>query len=69
MARTVSRSTRTGRFVKASTARRSPATAVTERVGRGTSNETTVNRSASTGRFVKDSTVQRHTGKTIKQRV
>lgn len=69
MARTVSRSARTGRFVKASTARRSPSTTVTERVGRGTSNKTTVNRSASTGRFVKESTVQRHPGKTIKQRV
>lgn len=69
MARTVNRSARTGRFVKASTACRGPSTTVTERVGRGTSNKTSVNRSASTGRFVKDSTVQRHPGKTIKQRV
>lgn len=62
MARTASRSARTGRFVSASTARRSPRTTSTERIGRGTSNKTTVNRSTITGRFVKESTAQRHPG-------
>jgi len=69
MARTVSRSARTGRFVKASTARRSPRTTTTERVGRGTSNKTAVNRSTITGRFVTDATARRHPGTTIAQRV
>lgn len=69
MARTASRSARTGRFVKASTARQSPRTTSTERIGRGTSNKTTVHRSTITGRFVKESTAQRHPGTTISQRV
>ncbi|PZP22354.1 MAG: hypothetical protein DI613_18505 [Kocuria rhizophila] len=69
MARTASRSARTGRFVKASTARRSPRTTSTEKVGRGTSNKTTVHRSTITGRFVKESTAQRHPSTTISQRV
>ena len=69
MARTVSRSASSGRFVKASTARRSPRTTTTETVGRGTSNKTTVNRSAITGRFVKESTAQRHPDTTITQQV
>jgi len=69
MARTVSRSASSGRFVKASTARRSPRTTTTETVGRGTSNKTTVNRSAITGRFVTESTAQRHPGTTITQQV
>ncbi|MCZ0856936.1 hypothetical protein OHJ16_02560 [Actinomyces israelii] len=69
MARTVSRSARTERFVKASTARRSQRTTSTETVGRGTSNKTTVNRSAIIGRFVKESTAQRHPDTTITQQV
>ena len=69
MARTVSRSARTGRFVKASTASRGRRTTSTERVGRGTSNKTTVHRSAITGRFVTESTAQRHPDTTISQRV
>ncbi len=69
MARTVSRSARTGRFVKASTARRSPRVTSTETVGRGTSNKTAVNRSTITGRFVKESTAQRHPDTTITQQV
>ena len=69
MARTVSRSARTGRFVKASTARRSPRTTSTETVGRGTSNQTAVNRSTITGRFVKESTAQRHPDTTVTQQV
>ncbi len=69
MARTVSRSASSGRFVKASTARRSPRTTTTETIGRGTSNKTTVNRSAITGRFVTEATAQRHPGTTITQQV
>lgn len=69
MARSVSWSARTGRFVKASTARRSPRTTSTEKVGAGTSNKTTVNRSTVTGRFVKASTAQRHPDTTITQQV
>ena len=69
MARTVSRSASSGRFVKASTARRSPRTTTTETVGRGTSNKSAVNRSAITGRFVKESTAQRHPDNTITQQV
>lgn len=66
MARTMSRSARSGRFVKASTARRSPRTTTTERVGRGTSNNRTVQRSAATGRFVRRGG---DPGTTISQRV
>ena len=69
MARTASRSARTGRFVKTSTARRSPRTTSNERIGRGTSNKTTVHRSTVTGRFVEESTAQRHPNTTISQRV
>lgn len=69
MARSVSRSARTGRFVRASTARRSPRTTSTERVGRGTSNKRTVNRSTITGKFVKAATAQRRPSTTITQKV
>lgn len=69
MARTVSRSARSGRFVKASTARRSPRTTSTERVGRGTSNKTAVHRSTISGRFVTAATAQRHPSTTITQQV
>jgi len=69
MARTASRSALTGRFVKATTARRSPRTTSTEQIGRGTSNKTTVHRSSSSGRFVKESTAQGHPSTTISQRV
>lgn len=69
MARAVSRSARTGRFVKASTARRNPRTTTIETVGRGTSNTTTVNRSTITGRFVTASTAQCHPDTTMSQRV
>ena len=69
MARTVSRSAKTGRFVSKGTARRSPRTTSTERVGRGTSNKTTVNRSTATGKFVKASTAKRHPDTTITQKV
>lgn len=69
MARTVNRSARTGRFVKASTVRRSPKTTTTERVGRGTSNKTKVHRSSATGQFVTERTASANPSTTISQRV
>ncbi|MFN8085245.1 MAG: ABC transporter ATP-binding protein [Dermatophilaceae bacterium] len=69
MAKSVSRSARTGRFVSSRSVRRSPGTTTTERVGPGTGNSRTVNRSASTGRFVTDATVRRNPGGTIQQQV
>jgi hypothetical protein len=69
MTRTVNRSAKTGRFVTKGTARRSPRTTTTERVGRGTSNKTAVSRSTVTGLFVKSSTAQRHTDTTITQKI
>jgi len=69
VARTVSRSARTGRFVSKAQAHRSPRTTSIERVGRGTSNKTMVNRSTITGRFVTGSTAQRHPNTTITQAV
>ena len=69
MARTVSRSAGTGRFVSARTAARSPRTTTTERVGGGTGNARTVNRSAGSGRFVTTATAARHPSTTITQRV
>lgn len=67
MARGVSRSASSGRFVKASTAKRNPSGTTTEKIGRGTSNKTSVNRSAASGRFVTDVTARRHPHKTITQ--
>jgi hypothetical protein len=69
MARTVSRSAGSGRFVGKAAAARWPGKTTTERVGRGTGNNRTVNRSASTGRFVTESTAKRNPGGTIQQSV
>ncbi len=69
MARTVSRSARTGRFLSKGATRRSPKTTSTERVGRGTSNNTVVHRSTITGRFVRGSTARRTPDTTITQAV
>lgn len=69
MAKSVSRSARTGRFVSKATAARWPSKTTTERVGSGTSNSTPVNRSASTGRFVTEATAKRNPDGTIRQRV
>lgn len=69
MARTASRSARTGRFVSTRTARRSKSTTTTERVGRGTGNSRIVYRSASTGRFVPRATADRHPSTAIRQAV
>lgn len=65
MARSVSRSARTGRFVTPTTARRQPASTTTERVGNGA--KTAVFRSAATGRFVTAATAARNPGTTIRQ--
>lgn len=66
--KTVVRSATTGRFVKASAAKRSPSTTVVESL---TVSPTTVEvtRSATTGRFVKKDTARRHPDKTTRQKV
>lgn len=69
MAKSVSRSAKTGRFVTSKHAKASPKTTTTERVGRGTSNSKTVTRSASSGRFVTTQTGKRNPGGTITQQV
>lgn len=69
MARSVSRSARTGRFVSKATVARWPGKTTTERVGTGTGNGQTVNRSAATGRFVTPATAKRNPGGTIQQNV
>ncbi|WP_328469269.1 hypothetical protein OHA21_01370 [Actinoplanes sp. NBC_00393] len=66
----VNRSARSGRFVKESTAERSPRTTTTERVGGGKSGQKReVHRSASTGRFVSSATAELHSSTTETQRV
>jgi hypothetical protein len=69
MGRSVHRSASTGRFVSNAAAARWPGKTTTERVGSGTSNNTTVNRSASTGQFVTKRTADGNPGGTISQRV
>lgn len=69
MARSVNRSARTGRFVTASTAHRSPGTTVTQRISGGTSSGATVHRSTITGKFVTEATARRHPSTTISQEV
>lgn len=64
MTRSVSRSSRTGRFVSSGTTTRSPRTTVTQAVG-GKKSGGTVNQSAITGRFVSDATAKRHPDTTI----
>jgi hypothetical protein len=63
MPRSVSRSAKTGRFVKPSTAARHPRTTVTQTVG----GKAKGYRSAITGRFVRESTAQRHPDTTIEE--
>ena len=69
MARTVSRSARTGRFVKASTARCNPKTTSTETVGKGTGNSKTVHRDVGTGKFITARYATAHPSTTISQEV
>lgn len=70
MAKHVSRSASTGRFVSPSTAARWPSkTTSNERVGSGTSNNRTVTRSVTTGKFVTGATAKRNPGGTIEQQV
>ncbi|GAB7048067.1 hypothetical protein [Catenuloplanes indicus] len=66
----VNRSTKSGRFVKQSTADRSPDTTVTEHVGGDSDGgDREVNRSAATGRFVRETTAELHPATTETQRV
>lgn len=69
MAKSVSRSAKTGRFVSKSTVARWPGKTTTERVGSGTGNSRSVSRSASSGRFVTSSAAKRNPGGTINQQV
>ena len=61
MARSVSRSAGTGRFVTARTAARSPKTTLRQAVP----SKAIGNRSAITGRFVTDATAARHPNTTV----
>jgi hypothetical protein len=61
VARSVSKSARTGRFISRASAARHPKTSVTQTVG----GKAKGYRSAITGKFVKASTAARHPGKTI----
>ena len=65
----VNRSTRSGRFVKESTAQRDPDHTVTEHVGgdSGGNGDREVNRSAKTGKFVTDTTAELHSSTTETQ--
>ncbi|MEU4564430.1 hypothetical protein AB0F72_39130 [Actinoplanes sp. NPDC023936] len=66
----VNRSAKTGRFVKESTAKRSPESTTTEKVGGASGGgEHEVNRSAKTGRFVTDTTTELHPSTTETQKV
>ncbi|MEU8814740.1 hypothetical protein [Actinoplanes sp. NPDC048796] len=66
----VNRSTRSGRFVKESTAERQPDTTTTEHVGGDKSDgDHEVHRSAKTGRFVTGTTAELHSSTTETQRV
>jgi hypothetical protein len=66
----VNRSAKTGKFVKESTAERSPKTTTTEHVGGDSGHgEHEVNRSASTGRFVTETTTELHPATTETQHI
>ena len=66
----VNRSTRSGRFVKESTADRDPQHTVTENVGGDKSEKgQQVHRSASTGHFVKETTAELHESTTETQKL
>lgn len=69
MAKSINRSSRTGRFISTAAAARWPNRSTTERVGKGTSNSRTVHRSSTTGRFIQESSAKRNPGGTISQRV
>lgn len=67
MAPRVSRSSKTGQFVSPKTAKASPRTTTTERIGAGTSNTQPVNRSAITGKFLSNASAKRHPDTTMRQ--
>ena len=64
----LSRSASTGRYVKASTARRHPSKTVTESRGRSGGGKGKAYRSAATGRYVTEATVKRHPDTTVTER-
>ena len=64
----VNRSSRTGRFVKESTAAKQPSTTTTEKVGGDSGHgDREVNRSSRTGKFVKETTAELHPSTTETQ--
>jgi hypothetical protein len=64
----VTRSAKTGKFVKESTAKRNPSTTTTEQVGGDSGHgDREVNRSAKTGKFVTKTTTELHPGTTETQ--
>ncbi len=66
----VNRSSRSGRFVKQSTAERDPGHTTTEHVGGDTGDgEREVHRSAKSGKFVTETTAELHPSTTETQRV
>ncbi|AGL15111.1 hypothetical protein [Actinoplanes sp. N902-109] len=66
----VTRSSKTGKFVKESTAERSPQTTTKEHVGGSVDKgDHTVNRSSKTGKFVTDTTAELHSSTTETQHV
>jgi len=69
VARNVSRSAGSGRFVSKAAAARWPGKTTTERVGSGTGNGRAVNRSAASGKFVTQRRADGDPGGTISQRV
>ncbi len=64
MARSVSRSAMTGRFVRPSTVARRPRTTVTQAIGGGSNGQY---RSAITGRYVTGATAARHPSTTVRE--
>lgn len=66
----VNRSSKTGKFVKESTAERSPESTTKEHVGGSKSGgDHEVNRSSKTGKFVTETTTELHPGTTETQHV
>ncbi|SDT80080.1 hypothetical protein [Actinoplanes derwentensis] len=68
MERDVNRSTRSGKFVKESTAERDPQHTTTEHVD-GSAGDREVHRSAGTGRFVTETTSELHESTTATQKL
>ncbi|MCO8271780.1 hypothetical protein M1L60_14375 [Actinoplanes sp. TRM 88003] len=69
MERDVNRSTRSGKFVKESTAERDPEHTTTEHVDGSSDGDREVHRSAKTGKFVTETTAELHESTTETQRL